>query len=426
MNKMTKERNIRLLVKLTFVFIIFAFIAFYSSAVFLTNEADEFINSNLESRFSYTERKIAHHLSKGRLPENLDRYGEVIALTEITNIDSDPVFSDTTIYDADLDVDRIYKKKTTILNVEGKYYKVTMTKLIDDFMKLRDDIFGSLIPAFIFLAISFVVFSYLLSGYYFRPFNKILELMKTYKVGSYGKVKKVNTSTLEFNKMQDLFHDMIYRIEDDYKRLKEYTEHMAHEIQTPLTIIRNKTENLISDNSVMDKQSENVKIIYEETNHLSKLGTTLNLLTKIENNEFNKSENIETKPVIEKHISAVSEILQLKSLAIETELSQEQKIFIDPILFDIIIKNLLNNSLNYAAEDGPVKIKTEEKKIIFSNYGDELPFPSEKIFERFKRNGNSRNSLGLGLALVKKICDLNNLAIEYNFKNRLHTFVISA
>ena len=94
--------------------------------------------------------------------------------------------------------------------------------------------------------------------------------MKTYKVGSYGKVKKVNTSTLEFNKMQDLFHDMIYRIEDDYKRLKEYTEHMAHEIQTPLTIIRNKTENLISDNSVMDKQSENVKIIYEETNHLSK------------------------------------------------------------------------------------------------------------------------------------------------------------
>ena len=281
------KRNIRLLVKITFVFIIFAFIAFYSSAVFLTHEADEFIDASLNGRFNFTEYKVKYHISQGKTPENLKHYGEVQPLTVLPDTNKYPVISDTTIYDSELDVNRAYKKKVTIINVDDKYYKLTMTKLIDDFMRLREDIFGSLIPAFILLAVSFVIFSYLLSGYYFRPFNKILELMRTYKVGQRRDVQKINTNTLEFNKMQDLFHEMIYRIEGDYKRLKEYTEHMAHEIQTPLTIIRNKTENLISDNSIMDKHSETVKILYEETNHLSKLGTTLNLLTKIENNEIN-------------------------------------------------------------------------------------------------------------------------------------------
>ena len=421
---MKKERRIRLLIKLTFVFIIFAFIAFYSSAVFLTNEADEFINISLEERFGKTERKIYHHILRGDSLEKVSHFGVIKPLADLPDTNNYPVFSDTTIYDEDLDLERVYKKKTTIIEAGGKYYEITILRSIDDFMRLREDIFGSLIPAFILLAVSFVVFSYLLSGYYFRPFNKILELMKTYKVGQGAEVKSVNTSTLEFNKMQDLFHEMIYRIENDYKRLKEYTEHMAHEIQTPLAIIRNKTENLISDNSVMDKHSETVKIIYEETNHLSKLGTTLNLLTKIENNEFNNAVNVFTKPVIEKHISAVSEIVQLKSLSIETELNEKHFLFIDPILLDIIIKNLLNNALNYAANNEPVKIKTGKDEMIFSNSGEVLPLPEEKIFERFQRNGNSRNSLGLGLALEKKICDLNNLRISYQYLNSIHFFIV--
>ncbi|MBU2491979.1 MAG: HAMP domain-containing histidine kinase [Bacteroidetes bacterium] len=421
-----KKRNIRLLVKITFVFIIFAFIAFYSSAVFLTNEADEFINANLESKFNNTEERLKHHISKGREIESLQRYAEIKPLVIIPDTDYYPVFSDTTIYDAELEIERTYKKKTAIINVNGRYYEVTIIRLIEDFMRLREDIFGSLIPAFILLAVSFVIFSYLLSGYYFRPFNKILELMRIYKVGQKSDVKKITTSTLEFNNMQDLFHEMIYRIEGDYKRLKEYTEHMAHEIQTPLTIIRNKTENLISDPSVMDKHSETVKIIYEETNHLSKLGTTLNLLTKIENNEFNKAENVATKNVIEKHLSAVSEILSLKSLSVETELSDEHSIFIDPNLFDVIVKNLLNNAINYTPSNGNIKIQTTNNKLIFRNTGEVLPFQEMKIFERFQRNNSSRNSLGLGLALVKKICDINNLNIEYSYTEKIHSFTIAA
>lgn len=421
---MNKERRIRLLIKLTIVFIVFAFIAFFSSAVFLTNEADEFINASLDEKFEHNEKKLIHYISKGKELENLYRYGNVKLLAEMPDTNKYPVFSDTTIYDAELEVERIHKKKVALLKVDGRYYEAIMTKQIEDFMRLREDIFGSLIPAFILLAVSFVVFSYLLSGYYFRPFNKILELMKTYKVGQGAEIKSVNTSTLEFNKMQDLFHEMIYRIENDYKRLKEYTEHMAHEIQTPLAIIRNKTENLISDNSVMDKHSETVKIIYEETNHLSKLGTTLNLLTKIENNEFNNAVNVYTKPVIEKHISAVSEIIQLKSLAIETELSADHSLFIDPILLDIIIKNLLNNALNYASNDKPIIIKSTKNEMTFSNTGEVLPLPEDKIFERFQKNGNSRSSLGLGLALVKKICDLNNLQISYQYLNSIHSFIV--
>ncbi|MCF8239812.1 MAG: HAMP domain-containing histidine kinase [Melioribacteraceae bacterium] len=419
------KKEFKLLPKITFVFIVFAFIAFYSSAVFLTNEADEFIYENLDSRFQKFEHSIKHDLDRGGSIEKLRNYIKIDSVNKSVDLTKYPVFSDTTIYDDELESDRSYKKKTIIIESKNQYYRVELIRLVDDFMRLREDIFESLIPAFIILAVTFVLFAYLLSGYYFRPFNKILQAMKTYKVGEPKNISKVKTNTAEFVKMQNLYHEMIDRIEDDYQRLKEYTEHMAHEIQTPLTIIRNKTENLIADEDLMDKHSETVKTIYNQTNHLSKLGSTLNLLTKIENNEFNKSENLQTKPAIEKFISAVEELVKLKDLKIAGNLNPGHSFFIDPILFDVIIRNLINNSINYSHPGSEIVITTNDDSLQISNYGDPLPFEEDKLFERFQSNGKTSNSLGLGLALIKKICELNQLKIEYSYSGGMHNFKIS-
>ncbi|NIR50453.1 HAMP domain-containing histidine kinase, partial [candidate division KSB1 bacterium] len=84
-----------------------------------------------------------------------------------------------------------------------------------------------------------------------------------------------------------------------------------------------------------------IKTIYEETNHLSRLGNTLNLITKIENGEFDDIRQITTKPVIEKHAEAISELARLKSLSIECDLAEYHYLMIDPYLLDIVLKNLL-------------------------------------------------------------------------------------
>jgi len=421
---MKKFQSIRLLSKTTLFYLVFIFLAFFLSAVFLIRDVEEFIDDELEHRFNYIERRIRRQLSAGKLPEKIPSNVVLSQFNRKPDQAAVPFYSDTLIYNLELEEMQLFRKKTIMFEENGIYYKLAITKSLEDFYRLKDDIFGALIPASIILAIAIILFNSLLSGSLFNSFNKILSQMKTYKIGSGAGVKTVKTTTTEFRKMQQLFHEMVERIENDYQNLKEYTENMAHEIQTPLTVIRNKTENLIADEVLMEKHASTIKIIYDETNHISKLGNTLNLLTKIENQEYSNTKRIRTRAVIEKHLESISELARLKSLKVVKELSEQHIFYIDPFLLDILIKNLLRNALRYGSQDGPIRIKTTAESFTVSNFGKPLEKGHERLFERFFRENGTRTSQGLGLSLVKKICDLNKLTISYMYKDNQHFFTI--
>ncbi len=437
---MAKKRTFKLLSKTTLIYLIFTFIAFYISAVILTNEADEYIDNTVEHQFSrvqhYTEHLlgVADHehddkiTEREELPtERVEKRGlTIIPLYSDVDTSRYPVYSDTLIEFQDLDEVHRARKKTIIIPTDARMYRVEIFRPIEDMLKLRDDIFGALIPAFIALALGVVGFNYLMSGYFFRAYNKILDAMRTYKIGEKKELPTVKTNTTEFVRMQDLFRRMIHRIEDDYQHLKEYTENMAHEIQTPLAVIRNKIEHLIGDEHVMESHAVSIKTIYSETNHLSKLGNTLNLLTKIENNEFRDVQKIKTEHLLEKHISAISELARLKGLEIRKELNPDHTVHLDPFLMDIVIKNLLRNAVSYGSDAGPIQVSTTEKSLEVSNAGEPLDIQQDKLFERFVSNGKSNDSLGLGLALVKKICDSNNLDVKYRYDYGRHIFIVES
>jgi len=421
---MKKLKSIKLLSKTTFFYLVFTFLAFSLSAVFLIQDAEEFINEELEHRFGYTERKIRRQVEEGNAVVKVFRNAELSELPGNSKTSSATVYSDTLIFNAETEEMQLYRKKTIFFKEKNKSYKLTIIKSLQDFYRLKNDIFGALIPAFAILALALILFSSFLSGSLFKPFNKILSQMRTYKIGSDESLRKVNTTTSEFRKMQQLYHEMVGRIEHDYRNLKEYTENMAHEIQTPLTVIRNKTENLIGDDAVMEVHASSVKIIYDETNHISKLGNTLNLLTKIENQEYRNAEQISTQAVIEQHLESISEVAKLKSLKIEKKLSANHVLLIDPFLLDILLKNLLRNALRYGSQEGPIRIETTADRFSLSNYGKPLGEGQERLFERFFRQNGTQTAQGLGLSLVKKICDLNNLAINYVYENNQHIFTI--
>ncbi|MCF7803165.1 MAG: HAMP domain-containing histidine kinase [Candidatus Marinimicrobia bacterium] len=422
---MNNKREFSLLTKTAFIYLVFTFIAFASSAIFLTEETNEFIDRELEIHFNKWEHRVKRDLKEdGDIRDRLKNFIQVRQVSDAVDTTAYPAYKDTVMTNPFSDDQEQFRQKSLLATVNDTTYQVSVTGPVEDYYRLRDDIYGSLIPAFILLAAGIVLFNILLSGFLFRPFNAILETMRTYKVGQETQLENVKTNTREFNRMQRLFHQMLDRIEEDYQHLKEYTENMSHEIQTPLAVIRNKVENLISDDAVMERHGEEIKILWDETNHLSKLGNTLNLITKIENREFEDFQTIQTQPVIRKHVRKVEEFTQLKSLEIELDLSDDHYIEIDPYLLDIMLKNLMGNAIRYASEEGPIRVKTTPESLVVCNYGSPLDFPEEKLFERFYQHGGNDESLGLGLALVQKICELNNLKITYKYNDNQHCFRI--
>ncbi|MFO7827998.1 MAG: HAMP domain-containing sensor histidine kinase, partial [Bacteroidales bacterium] len=313
-----KFKSFRLLTKTSFFYLLFILATFFISGRYLINKADEYINEETEHFFRFRERHINKYLSNDGDPSKL-KYVKLVLLDSAKIYKEYPRYIDTLIFVEEIDDYQLHRKKSVVVEAKGKKYLLQMLINIDDFVKLKSDVASRIIPAFMILALVIVLFSTFLSGFLFQPFYRILSHIDRYKVGRSINIPKVKTSSMEFQKLQSLFRKMVSRIEDDYRNLKEYTENMAHEIQTPLTIIRNKTERLIADEQLMKTNADTVKIIYEETNHLSKLGNALNLLTKIENGEYNNTEVIKTKDLILKHIEAIDEMVQLKSMKIETE-----------------------------------------------------------------------------------------------------------
>ena len=417
-------KSFRLLTKTTLLYLVLVLITFFVSAGYLIHKSDQYIDEETEHIFSFRERHLTKYLQETDSIKSF-RGTKISLLPNIEDTIYYPSYKDTLIYIDDLEENQLHRQKLCVIKANEMYFLVGMVVNINDFTKLQRDIANRILPSFIILALTIILFSTLMSGFLFNPFHRILSQMHRYKVGKGVHVKEIKTSTLEFSKLQYLFKGMVKRIETDYSNLKEYTENMAHEIQTPLAIIRSKAERLIADEEVMSEHKESVQAIYHEANHLSKLGTTLNLLTKIENGEYTNSVNLTTQDTILKHVDSIKELVELKSLTIETDLDSEHQFLIDPFLFDIILKNLLRNSLRYSTNEGPIKIITTSNELIISNYGKKLQVDEQRIFERFYSSDNSNQSLGLGLALVKRICDLNQLKISYAYSDNQHFFKIN-
>ena len=92
-------------------------------------------------------------------------------------------------------------------------------------------------------------------------------------------------------------------------------------------------------------------------------------------------------------------------------------------LTDILLNNLFSNAIKHNCEDGNIECILDSKKLSLANTGPDLTFDKVKIFERFQKNNNS-DGVGLGLAVVKQICDVSGFTAEYLYVDQKHTFNI--
>lgn len=417
-----KNRKFRLLSKVVLFYLIITLSTFIISAVILQKEANKHMNNILEHRFGYREHYVRRLLREN--PEKINRISHT-SVSEVESIPNNfvPAYRDTLITNEQTQREDVFRKKIMYLTIDGKHYRVEMSKGAEELYRFKDDIFNVILPMLGALVIVIVLANFILSGYLLEPFRRILKQMSLYKIGQPTPTDEISTSTKEFHQLKLLYDKMQRRIENDYYQLKEYTENMSHELQTPLAIIQNKTESLLSESRLQEDQAKKLKVIHDEIQQLSRLGSALNLITKIENNEFRNIQTVHTAPVIRKHIDKIEEIAVMKKLKIELLLDETHSFTIDPGLYDILIRNLIKNALQYSRDETTILFKTEQGKLIITNQGSKLEFPKNEIFTRFKK-GNGSQSVGLGLAIVKKICAVSQLQIDYIQQVETHRFEI--
>ena len=207
--------------------------------------------------------------------------------------------------------------------------------------------------------------------------------------------------------------------------MKEFTANLTHEIQTPLAIIRSKTDLLLQDSDCTEQQMIVATEINSETVRLSKLVKALNLLTKLDHNQFSERQSIDIEQIIKSKLEIFEDFIESKKLSIDLLIKEKTVTEMSPELADILFVNLIKNAIRHNIERGKIEIVLDGHKFSIINTGPDIDFEPEILFDRFMKLSQTSESLGIGLSIAKKICDYYSFGISYIHKKGLHELIIN-
>ncbi|MDF1866251.1 MAG: HAMP domain-containing sensor histidine kinase [Saprospiraceae bacterium] len=252
----------------------------------------------------------------------------------------------------------------------------------------------------------------------------ILETLEEFDVDEPKKVEFEESPFPILNDLNKYLIELIDRIRINYQSNKQFTQNASHELQTPLAVIKGHIEILLQSPNIGEKEIESLAIVLQNTNRLSKLNSALILLSKIEHQRFSDTEKVSFEKMTEEVVGNFHDLIQIQGLEIQKNYSEKFEVEMSETLAEILIANLIQNAIRHNIEKGFIKIDINENRFSISNSGHELKVTPISLFKRFKRQSEVEESLGLGLSIVKRICEQSGMEVQYLFEDGLHTLTL--
>jgi signal transduction histidine kinase len=372
------------------------------------------------------QQEIIHHIKEnGSLPETSNYKDQQITFQKTNLKDFKERFSTQSVYNKKEDEKEPYRKIDFIVTQNGQNFIATVKKSeqeTEDIVRLILIITFSVIATLLFIL--FVSNRFLL-GKLWEPFNHTLRQLKQFNLSSKDQIMLQPTNVDEFIELNNTAISLTQKVKNDYESLKSFTGNASHEIQTPLAIIKNKIELLLQSEHLEESHINIIKSLNDAASRLSRLNQSLLLLTKIENRQFDNKEKINFSSVLKNCLEHFQEPAELKNIQIQKNIKENVFVEMNDSLADILISNVVVNAIKHNYPGGNISVILNEKAFVVNNTGDEPKLGTTELFERFKKESASAESLGLGLSIVKTICDTYSFKVSYNYMNRMHVLKIT-
>jgi signal transduction histidine kinase len=391
--------------------------------------------------FKYLLDEIIIEETREALTAQCDRVTDLIDLGQIPSL---PPKVEISIADKDLDIsegmrivskslypdepeddlEESYLEYVKTYKSNGKHYKIILRETLLDSEDLSEIIFINFLAIFLILQILNIIASRYISNRVFRGFKQNLDKLKKFNLNDELRPQFIESNISEFSELKSILDEMTEKLLADYRNLKEFTENASHELQTPLAVISAKIEELIQKSDLDSRQVSDIEIIYSTTKKLTGIIKMLTLLSKIENNQFQDICEVNLKEKINRYLDIFNELVKHKKITVNETYEENKMLDINELLADVLIKNLIDNAIKHNSIGGRIDIHMNEDSLVIANSGDYIEGIEKTIFQRFKKGRQDSSSIGLGLALVKQICDIYFFEINYEYRGQLHNFKI--
>jgi signal transduction histidine kinase len=314
------------------------------------------------------------------------------------------------------------RQMTFFLQLDHDWYGVTISRTLEGMKATALMVLKTAVVTLLIIAIAFMIVSQLLFRRLWQPFYDSIGVISRFKLGKNTLEAFPETSIQEFRFMNEQFIRMAAQISKEYGVLKQFTENASHEMQTPLAVIRSKLDLAIQDEALSASQSATLKSAYGSVKKLTSLNRALLLMARISNNQYGGRVVFNIKDKLQDKINQFTALWQDK-LSLSREL-HDAEIDINPDLADILLNNLFSNACKHNVPDGTVNVCLADSRLQIENTGRPVPLDESRMFQRFYKASKHEESNGLGLAILKEICDQSGITPSYSFRGNIHTFTL--
>lgn len=383
------------------VIIIGSIFCFYMIKYIVYEETDEFLTYEME-------RLLNYHKQNKSLPD----FHKVAAIIEDMRLEH-PVFKDTLILEQGDNEMVPHRELYFTINHKSHDFTIVLRHLLPG----NDDILQGtiLIVSGLLLLISVILFLMVnyISGKIWKPFYITLDTLKKFRFTSPLPIFP-KSGIDEFNNLNETILSLLNKISHDYQRTKEFNENASHELQTQLAIIRANAENILNTPQQSNNYNEQIQAIFNASVKLSKAQKSLLLLSKIGNLEYDNKVSLNLENLVRQSLTLFQEAIAIRNIEVKTKL-ENCILLMDAGLAEILVTNLLKNAVKHNMQDGYISITLNQSSFIVENPG--LPFSGNPnaLLERFIKG--EKGNMGIGLSIVKQICELYNFKITYQINN---------
>jgi signal transduction histidine kinase len=413
----------KLLQKTNRSYLLFTVILLLVAGILLYFMITTIIQDEITEKLYVNKERITHQIREGRsIPQLLP----VLEAERLSAPGKEAlIVKDTMLYDAIEGEDEMFREVTSFESINGQPYRITLRQVI----LLPHDYYNSigltLAIVMALLLLGLFLISRAISRNLWQPFYQNLETLKNFSLQKDDAILLQPSAIAEFRELNEAIEKLTAKAHNDYSSLKEFTENASHEMQTPLAIIQAKLELLLQSDDISAEQADKINSARSSANRLSRLTQTLLLLTKIENRQFTETDNISLHESIEKQLTNFEDFIRAKNLIIKKEIQNDVKISANPLLMESLLRNLIGNAIRHNIQGGSIAITLKSKDLTISNTGKPFSGSTQKLFERFYKSDPSSESLGLGLAIIKRICEISGWQIAYETKGEWHILQVS-
>ncbi len=384
---------------------------------------DQFIFANPNE---WTEREHGQIEVNPTFVEVTDSVGHIIRKTGNLfegHLEFRPEVEKTTYFNSHLSGARTRQLQLPITNQVGKTlgYLLVAIPLEESEMVLQNLSYVLLFSFPVGILVLFFV-AQLIAGKSIAPIERVISTAEDISRESLDRRIPLPVHRDELYRLSSTVNALMDRLQEAFLREQQFTADASHELRTPLAVLKGTLEVLIRKPRTADQYEKKIKYCIGEADRMSALVEQLLLLARYDSGSVKPAlKRVNLSDILENALVHGQPLWESKKFTLDNRLEKSLSVNADPAMLNIVLENILSNAVKYSADDCHIAItsRKNEKGVSLTVADNGIGMTKkqvEQIFDRFYRADESRNfetpGLGLGMAIVKRLSDLQNIRIS--------------